>query len=395
MFNFDEPVNRKGTYSKWDMGASLLDMGITTRYDEDSIALFTADMDFQCAPLIKEALQKRVEHNVYGYTVMDRYNEGPYKDAVIGWFKRRHNWETKREQIFYVRGTMTGVDNALAISTQPGDQVLVTLPIYTPFMGSASKNGRVMVNSQLINENGYYTFDFDDFEEKCADPKTRAFLFCNPHNPTGRVWTKEELTKVYEICRRNDVVIISDEIHGDLVRKGIKFTPIAQLTGGDGIITCTGLAKTFNIPALSPSNVIITDEALREKYEKTFGAMAVISPFTIAATIGAYTGADEWVDELNVYLDGNIDMACNFFKEKMPKVVVQRPEGTYILWCDFRGYGLDGKEVSRRIDVGANVILEHGDRFDPTGGLGFERICTPTQRAVLHTALERIAAQFE
>ena len=392
-FNFDKIVDRRGTFSKWDMRALLLLDGSTTRFDDDSIPLFTADMDFECAPCIKEAILKVAEHNVYGYTLLEDSNKKPYMDAVIGWFKRRHGWDITADQINYVSGTMEGSRYAVEAVTEPGDGVLVTLPIYAPFMETIEETKRKMVNSQLKNDNGYYTIDFDDFAKKAADPTVKAFMLCNPHNPTGRVWTEEELKKIHEICRANGVVIISDEIHGDIVRKGIKFHPIAQVTDGKGIITCTGLGKTFNIASLRPSNVIITDEGLLVKYQKT-APFQLPTPFTLAAIIAAYTEGDEWVDAVNEYLDESIDWCCEFVKKNMPEVVMARPEGTYILWMDFRKYGLDPKEVSRRIYEDANVLLEHGATFDPEGGQGFERVCTPARRALLQEAFKRMAAQF-
>lgn len=392
-FDFDKKVDRRGTYSKWDIKAYLIREGIATKFDDETIPLFTADMDFECAPCIKQAIMKVAEHNVYGYTMLDESNRLPYAEAVVSWFKRRHGWSFAAENVCYVEGTMEGVGTAVQTFTEPGEGVLLTLPIYTPFMGTVKGTGRKIVNSQLHNENGYYTFDFEDFEKKASDPSVKAFLLCNPHNPTGRVWTTEELKRIHEICRKHGVIIISDELHGDIVRKSVQFHPIAKVTDGKGVITCTGLGKTFNIAALHPSHVIITDEELLEKF-KAAVPYELPSPFTIAAIIAAYTHGDEWVDAVNEYLERNIDWACQFIKEHLPKVVMTRPEGTYILWMDFRGYGLDPKEVSYRISEGANVLLEHGEQFDPEFGPGFERLCTPTRRALLEEALKRIAAQF-
>lgn len=393
IFDFDRPIDRHGTYSKWDMRDITRKYGITQRFDQDTIPLFTADMDFECAPSIKAAIQKVVDRNLYGYTNLDPSVSAPYYQAVTGWFQRRHGWTFDGSAVCYVSGTMDGVGKVIQALTDPGDGVLVTCPTYGSFLNTISSFGRNIVDSHLINHQGYYTFDFDDFERKAANPRTKIFLLCNPQNPVGRVWSPEELKTLYSICRTHGVVIISDELHGDIVRKEQKYTPLMKLVGEDGLVVVTGLGKTFNIAGLNPANFIIADKTLQKRVTAELG-MQTPTAFTIAATIGAYTGGDEWVDAVNQYLDENIRSACDFVQREMPEVILRHPEGTYILWMDFRGYGLPAQEISRRITENANVIPTHGTTFDPEQGAGFERFCVPTQRKVLMTALERIAAQF-
>ena len=394
-YNFDEVIDRHDTFSmKWDCPEFHINLGVTERFDSDTIPIHTADMDFRCAEPIRKALQKVVDHNIYGYTAAFPFGTGmKYYDAVTGWFSRRNSWEIKPEEIIYCNGTVEAIRNAIIALTSPGDGVMINRPIYTPFTSTIQRTGRTVVNSPLINNDGYYTIDFDDFEQKAADEKTKLLLLCHPHNPTGRIWTDSELIKMADICRRHGVIIVADEIHGDLIRRGNVFRPIVTVAGPEGIITCTALNKTFNIAGLQATNIVIQDPALMERYRQ--GAnMITPNPFTVAATIAAYNEGEEWLQQLNEYLDGNIDWVLDFLREKMPKVRCRRPEGTYIMWLDFRDYGLSAEEIHKRIYVDANVMLEGGKMFDPERGAGFERICVPTRRALLSEAMNRIAAQF-
>lgn len=399
-YNFDEKINRKGTFSmKWDYAEFLKKYGVTERFDEDTIPVYTADMDFRCAQPISDALKKLAEYNIYGYTAVFPY-EGSigmtYYNAIIHWFKEKRNWLIKPEEIVYVNGTVEALKLSIEAFTKKGDGVLINRPIYSPFTNVIEGSGRVVVNSQLENKNndGYYTINFEDFEAKAADENTKLFVLCSPHNPTGRIWTDEELTKMAEICKKHNVLIVTDEIHGDLIRKGLSFHPLASVVDPKGIITCTAVNKTFNLAGLSATNVVIQDTELREKFVKSIGLITP-NPFTVAAVIAAYNEGDEWLEQLRNYLDGNIDWVLNFLKTRMPKVKCFRPEGTYIMWMDFRDYGLSAEEIHKKIYIDANVVLEGGLVFDPDHGAGFERICVPTRRAVIQEVFERIAKQFD
>lgn len=395
-YNFDEVVDRKNTYSaKWDAGETLIELGITDYFDENTIPAFTADMDFKCSVPIQKAFEKLIKHNIYGYTAVIPSETSEYHKAIIDWCGRRYNWTIKPEEIIYVNGTIEAVKIAIEAFTKEGEGVLINRPIYTPFTATILKTGRKVINSNLINENsdGYYTIDFEDFEEKVKDEKTKLFILCNPHNPTGRIWTDEELTKMYKLCRENNVLIIADEIHGDLIRKGNTFKPLVTLGNTEGVISCTAVNKTFNLAGLHATNIIIHDEKIRAEYSKHAGNI-LPTPFTVAAVIAAYNESEDWLEQLVDYLDGNIDWVLNFFKEKMPKVKCHRPEGTYILWMDFRGYGISAEEIRKRIYVDANIVLECGEMFDPDFGAGFERICVPTRRALLEEIFTRIEAAF-
>lgn len=395
-YNFDEPVNRRGTWSgEWDMTDSQLQgWGMADKRPDNAICLSTADMDFHCAPCIKEALQHIVDFNLYGYTSLNPEICPEYYTAVTGWFKRRHNWKINPAHITYVNGTIEALKIVLLSLTQPGDGVLITPPVYSPFREIIELTRRNLVKSHLINQDGYYTINFEDFEKKAADPNTKAFILCSPHNPSGRVWTKEELTTLYDICTRHNVLVISDEIHCDLTRTDQTFYPLGSLVDGKNLIVCNGANKTFNVASLHASNIITSNDMFREKIS-TYTDWISPSPFTIAAVIAAYTKGDDWVDQLRQYLDENIDWSINFLKENMPKVKVQRPEGTYVLWMDFRAYGLNFQELRKLISQKAGVIQEYGLMFDPDNGDGFERICLSSQRAVIQEAFKRIYDAFK
>ncbi|MEG2404257.1 MAG: aminotransferase class I/II-fold pyridoxal phosphate-dependent enzyme [Oscillospiraceae bacterium] len=395
VYNFDEVVDRMGTNSaKWDSGKLLTVMGVTERVDKDTLPLFTADMDFRCPPSVKAEIQKVVDFNLYGYTVTDPSFNPRYYSAITNWFLRRHGWEIKPNEILYVDGTVTAIRHALLAFSKPGDGVLINRPIYTPFTNTILGTGRVVVNSPLVNTNGYYSIDFDDFEAKAALPQTKCFILCNPHNPTGRIWSDADLIRMYDICVKNEIVVIADEIHGDLIRQSSVFHPLATLVDGNNLVTCTAANKTFNLAGLKATNVVIANPALRGKYSAQLGLLFP-SPITLAATIGAYNDGEEWLEELKNYLDGTIDWVLGFCKENLPKMKCVCPEGTYILWMDFRDYGLNAEEIHKKIYIDANVVLEGGLMFDPECGAGFERICLSTRREIVREAFTRIAKQFE
>lgn len=391
IYNFDEIISRKGTHSvKWEAGELLKQFGLTERFDEDTISLFVADMDFPCPQPVIEALHARVDRLMFGYST---HNTSPdYIEAIQGWFRRRHGWEICTDSIVYSPGTVQAVNVAVRAYTEPGDGVIIQRPVYAPFTSAITNNQRVVVNNSLINTDGYYTIDFDDLETKAKDPNNKLFVLCSPHNPVGRVWTAEELIRMAEICLANDVVLVSDEIHGDLVRKGVTHYPICTLVDDDRLISCTATNKTFNMAGLHCSNIIINNADLRGKFTKEMGFKSP-TPFAITALIAAYNEGEEWLAQVNEYIDGNLSFLQEFLAEQMPQVKFRIPEGTYIGWMDFSAYGLSPQEVHDRIYNRANVVLEDGKMFGDEG-LEFQRICVPSPRPLLRQALERIADQF-
>ncbi len=391
-YNFDEIVNRRNTYSmKWDGGEFIKKAGLTDRYDEETLPLFTADMDLPVPQPLIDALHKTVDHRVFGYSVFP--NE--YYEAIRHWFKKRHDWDIKTEEIIYSPGTVHAVNIAVKAFTEPGDGVIIQRPVYPPFTRAVESNGRVVKNNALISdENGYYSIDIADFEAKAKEENTKLFILCNPHNPTGRVFGVEELQKLADICAENGVLIIADEIHGDLIRMNKTFFPIAKVSKStDHIITFTAINKTFNVAGLHCTNVIISNSKLRTKFSKELG-MHLASPFTISALIAVYNEGEEWLEQLKEYIDGTMEWVMNFLAERMPKVKTRIPEGTYLMWLDFSGYGISPEEVHDRIYNKANVILEDGSMFGEEGQV-YQRICLPSPRPIIKEAFERIAQQFE
>ncbi len=389
-YNFDEIVSRRGTdAAKWDDGERLVALGVAHRFDEDTIPLFSADMDIACAPAIIDALHKTVDRRIFGYSLIP----AEYKQAIINWFGRRMNWEILPEQIVYNAGTVPALHTCAKAFTQKDDNIIVQLPAYPAFAASTLKNGRNMLNNALVNNCGYYTIDFEDFEKKAQLEKTKLFFLCNPQNPTGRVFTKKELKRMSDICAANDVVIVADEIHADLIRLSETFVPIATVGSSDEhIITCTGINKTFNTAGLQCSNLVITVERKRKKYLHERG-QSEPTPFAISALIAAYNESEDWLDELKVYIDDTLAWVDGFLKARMKKVKMRVPEGTYIIWMDFRGYGISDEQVRERTYKRANVMLQNGELFGEGGG-GFVRMCVPSPRAVIQEAFLRIAQAF-
>ncbi len=392
-YNFDEIIQRRGTGSlKWDFGELLIKWGFAERFDDDTLPLFTADMDFAVPPCIVDAMHKVADQRIYGYTLAPP----EYYEAVISWFKRRHDWEIKKEEILFCQGTVKALEFAVRAFTEEGDGVIIQRPVYQPFTAAIESNYRNVVNNQMIaDENGYYMPDLEGFEILARKKENKLFILCNPHNPSGRIFDSETLNKMAKICEKHDVIIVADEIHGDLIRRDKKFIPIVKAADDvNNIVTCTAINKTFNVAGLHATNVIIHNEGLRKIFRREMG-MQMPSPFTYNAVIAAYNEGEEWLEELKEYLDGTIDWLSDFIRKELPKVRFVRPEGTYVLWMDFRDYEISAEELRKRIYVDANVLLEGGHIFDPENGEGYERVCLSSPRPVIKEAFFRIAKAFE
>lgn len=387
--NFDEIIERQNTYSaKW-MGVkgSSLDY----RNPEVQLPFQVADMDIACPEPIVQAMHRVADHRIYGYSVPP----AAYYDAFIGWYRRRWDLELQREWILPAHGSVSAINDVIRAFTNVGDGVILCRPVYGHFTGCIEDElYRRVVNVQLKAEDGFYTMDWEAFEAACAKPENRAFILCSPANPVGRVWTREELARMCEITRRHHVLLISDEVHCDIIMPGVRHTPILQASEDwSNLVMVTGINKTFNVAGLACANAVIPDEDLRGIYRKeAHGGLP--SPFAIAALISAYTECDAWVEELCGYISGNFDAALDFFHANMPRLRVQRPEGTYIMWLDFSAYGLTAEEIHRRIYDKANVRLQDGLVHDPDLGGPFQRLCVSCSREVLLEGLRRIAREF-
>ena len=394
-YDFDKVIDRHGTFSsKWDGLANMKKRVKNINIDENTIPMMVADMDLQSPQPVIEAMHRVADHMMYGYTVAGA--DPRYAESLCRWFKDRHDWEVSPEQVVGSHGTFGALEHAVKMYSNEGDGVIVMRPVYGHFSSAIETEwNRKAVSNHLINNNGYYTIDFADLEEKCADPNNKVLIFCSPANPVGRVWTEEELKKVAEICAKHDVFVISDEVHCDHLRKGMKHIPFLKVCEDKSkAIVLVGINKSFNMAGLACSNAIIQDEELKAKFMVGY-PFVMPTPFAVAGQIAAYTEGDEWMDQVCEYIEGNIDWAIDFFKQNMPKLKVAKPEGTYCLWLDFTDYGLSGEEVHDRIYINANVILQDGTVHDPEEGQCFQRMCLPCARSVLKEACERIAKAFE
>ena len=311
-YNFDEIIDRRGTMAtkveKMPEGSA-----------KDALPLWVADMDFPCAEPILKALHERIDRKIFGYTL---YNTDECMNAVLGWFKKRYGWEEKAENLFFCPGIVSAYAVLVNLLTKEGDGIVLQRPVYYPFTIKAEKNGRVIVDNPLIYENGTYRIDYEDLDQKMADPANKVLVFCSPHNPAGRVWTEEELRKVVDICKKHDKWIICDEIHCDLIRKGVTFHPILKAAPdyADRIVVCTAPSKTFNLAGLLVSDIIIPDDGIRAAFrEKMEPYYLWPGCFGETAQIAAYTEGEEWLEELLLYLEGNARFIGDFIRERMPR----------------------------------------------------------------------------
>ena len=379
-YDFDTLVNRHSTNSyKWDS----LDM-------ENVIPLWVADMDFKTAPCIIESLRKRVEHGIFGYTrVPDSYYE-----ATINWFARRHNWNIKATDIIYTSGVVPAISAIIKALTVPGDHVIIQTPVYNCFFSSIRNNQCIASENELIYKDNTYYIDFEDLEKRAADPKAKLLLLCNPHNPSGRVWTYNELLHIYEICKKHNVTIVSDEIHCELVYPPFKYIPFCSLSEEVAAcsVACVSPSKSFNIAGLQIANIVCLDEEMRKKIDKAININEVcdVNPFGVLATIAAYTSGKEWLEELKKYLWGNYQYLMEFFNTHLPKYPVLKLEGTYLVWVDCRHIGISSEELEEKLIKEAKVWLNAGDMYGK-GGEGFMRINIATQRSRLEEGLKRLA----
>ena len=379
-YNFDEIIPRRNTNCvKWDEAAQ-----------DDIIPLWVADMDFRVLPQITEALRQRVDHGVFGYThVPDSYYE-----SVIRWFEDRHGLQgVKPSDIIYTSGVVPAISAIVRGLTLPGDKVLVQTPVYNCFFSSIRNQGCMVEENHLVYKNNTYVVDWDDFERKCADSRVRIFLLCNPHNPAGRVWKKEELLRMGEICQKHDVFVISDEIHCELVMPGNDYTPFASLSDDflKNSATCVAPTKAFNIAGLQIANIIVKDRTKRERIDRAINIHEVcdVNPFGVIATEAAYTeeGA-EWLRQLNTYLFANYQFLCDFFSKHFPSLEVVKLEGTYLVWVDCSSLSKSSTEIVNNL-YRHGVWMNDGVMYGENQG-AFIRINIACPRRILEEGLLRM-----
>ena len=383
-YDFDTIIPRRGTNSyKWD-----------TPEEENVLPMWVADMDFRTAPAIVEALQRRVAHGIFGYTKVPE----TYYDAVVRWFESRHRWRIDPRWIIYTSGVVPALSAIIKALTVPGDKVIVQTPAYNCFYSSIRNDGCELSANNLIYRDGRYSIDFDDLEAKVADPKAKILLLCNPHNPVGRVWTPEELRHIGDICLRNGVFVVADEMHCELTYEGYDSTPFASLSKRfqQNSVTCVSPSKAFNLAGLQIANIIAADDDVRRRIDRAININEVcdVNPFGVIATIASYNEGGEWLDALRKYLRRNYEYLCHFFEQRLPQYPVLPLEGTYLVWIDCRALGIGSDAMTLRLQEEQKLMINSGTMYGP-GGEGFIRLNIACPRTLLVEGLERMARVLE
>lgn len=393
-YNFDKIINRKGT------NCLKYDFAVERGKPAEVLPLWVADMDFQVSEEITKSLHAAVEHGIYGYT----QPKDPYYNAIMNWMKKNHQWETKREWIVKTPGVVFALGAAVKAFTKPGDAVLIQNPVYYPFTNIIRDNDRRVIDNTLVYEKrvtegkSQYSIDYEDFERKIVQENIKLFILCNPHNPVGRVWTREELQYLGEICLRHHVIVVSDEIHNDFVYPGFEHTVFANVDPrfAEFTVTCTAPSKTFNLAGLQISNIFIPNETLREAFQKEIDKTGYDEPNALGtvACEAAYRGGQEWLDQLRAYLLENLNFLRAYLQEKIPQIHLVEPEGTYLVWLDCSELGISGKELDQFIVEKAGLWLDGGAMFGPSG-VDFQRVNIACPRATLELALDKLKAAVD
>lgn len=378
IYDFNKVNNRRGTCScKWDDSA-----------DPEVLPMWVADMDFQTAPAIVEALQERISQGIYGYAhVPDEYYE-----AAIDWFTRRHGWTFRREWMIYVPGVVPALSAIVKALTVPGDKVLIQTPVYNCFFSSIRNNGCGIEANTLVRDGDTFRIDFDDLENKASDPSVKLMILCNPHNPAGRVWTREELTRIGEICFRNGVTVVADEIHCELVYPGHEYIPFASISEKfqSRSITCISPSKAFNIAGLHIANIVIPDPEMRKRVDRAVNVNEVcdVGPLGVIAATAAYRHGEDWLTQLIAYLKGNFESFRKYCRENLPEFPVADLEGTYLVWMDCSRLGMASEALEEALVSEAKLWLNAGTMYGEDGE-GYMRWNIACPRSVMLEGLER------
>lgn len=381
MFDLDKVYDRRDTGdSKWDLKKKGL--------SPDAVSMWVADMDFPVAPPIQEAIIAKAKTGFYGYHQPDT----EYYQAVISWMKKQYGWEVAREEIVLTEGVVMAIKFAIQAYTRPGDGIIVQKPVYYPFDESILKNNRKLIENELILQDDHYECDFADFEQKIIANNVKMFIFCNPHNPVGKVWQKAEIKRLGDICRKHGVIVVADEIHADFIYEG-KHWPFTKVDESFKAFTivCTAPSKSFNLAGLMTSNIIIADKRLRTVFQRVMveNGVFMLNTFSYLACQTAYTKGLPWLEEVLAYIKDNFTYLDNYLKERLPILKLIKAQGTYLAWVDFRSLGLDDKELEKFMLEEAELWLDEGYIFG-TGGSGFERFNLATPRSNLKKALIKL-----
>ena len=384
-YDFDKIVNRADSNCvKYDLRQNVFG-------NPNVLPMWVADMDFETPDFAREAVMRRAEHPVYGY----HFKDDAYFQSIIGWLKRRHQWEVKQEWMSYTPGVVCGFNMAVMAFTNEGDEVIIQSPVYPPFHHAATGHGRMLVYNPLKKGKEQYEIDFDLLEQQARTAK--LMILCNPHNPVGRCWTREELIRVGEICLKNNVLVISDEIHCDLVLPGYKHTPFASINEvfAQHSITFHAASKTFNLAGLATSTAIVPNKELRDRFNGYVHAMEADlgNIFGKVATQEVMNVGDEWLNQLLDYVQGNVDYVSDFLKENLPLVKFYKPQATYMMWLDFNAYGLDEETLWRKMTQEAQLGFNKGSEFG-VEGTNFFRVNLACPRSTVEEAMRRLKAVF-
>ena len=385
MYDFNKVVNRQSTANiKYDLRGKFFG-------NEDVLPMWVADMDFETPDFIRNAVIKRAQHPIYGYS----YRPQSYYQSIVDWVKKRHNWTIDTDWIVYSPGIVPALNFSSLAFTNKGDNIIVQPPVYFPFFSAVTDNKRIQLNNILHLKEGKYFIDFDDFEQKAQ--KAKMFFLSSPHNPVGRVWTKDELLRLGEICVRNNVIIISDEIHNDLILPGYKHTPMASLSSeiADITVTCIAPSKTFNIAGLATSSVIISNKNLRDKFEQIIVRyhLSLGNVFGAVASEAGYRHGANWIDELMHYIKKNFEEVEQALLSTNGKIKIIQPEATYLAWLDFRETSYNDKQIKEILINKAGLGFSHGPVFGD-GGQGFQRMNLATPHSLVVEAMERLVMAF-
>ncbi|GIP53568.1 MalY/PatB family protein [Paenibacillus vini] len=383
-YEFNERTMRRGTLSyKWDQGQTLFG-------DDEVLPLWVADMDFKCSPAIIQAVTERAAQGIYGYTIRSK----DYLNAITGWFQRRHGWNVDESWLTDSPGVVPSLSLAVQSLTEPGDEIILQSPVYNPFYDVIQRNGRKLAESPLLLKNGRYEMDYEKLETLMSGG-AKLLLLCSPQNPGGRVWTKEELVRLGDLCVKYDVKVIADEIHCDLVFPGHQHFPFASLSEqfAERTITCLAPSKTFNMPGLSTSFTVISNPRLKRRFDERIHALSIgsVNFFGPPATIAAYNESEPWLDALLTYVAANQEFAISYLSNHLPALVPVRSEGTYLLWLDCRALGLDSKQLKQLMYKEAKIAFNEGSIYGREGE-GFLRINLACPRDLLVEALDRFTA---
>ena len=387
-FDFDTVIDRRGTAS------AKHDTVEANGYPADVLPMWVADMDFQVPPCVTDALQKAVDHGIFGYS----FPTEEYFRAVQGWFARRFDWEIQKDWMVFSPGVVFALSTAIRVMTKPGDAVLVQPPVYYPFYRVIHNNERTLVESPLVYEDGRYTIDFGDFERKIIEKDVKLFILCSPHNPICRVWTREELHRIGQICRSHGVKVISDEIHCDFTYPGHPHTPFVKACPEllEDTVVCTAPSKSFNLAGLQTSNIIIPGETLRSAWQQEMERINVHAPNSLGllACRAAYEAGGQWLDACRSYMQENLAYVREFLRDNIPQIKLVEPEGTYFAWLDCSGLGLSKEALDKLIIQKAKLWLDTGSLFGDCAAQ-FQRVVLACPRSVVAEAMARLKAAVD